>query len=107
MPEIRAEYACPQCGEVMDQIKVVAQGHQGAHHELTYTAVEAEPSFWLGRFPVEGAVNARMCSGCHYILFYGLPGRRAELLAVERRRFSADLVQNIAKHFYCPESEIR
>jgi hypothetical protein len=78
MSESRTEYPCPQCGEVMDQIKVVAQGHQGAHHELTYTAANAERGFWLGRFPVEGAVHAGMCPGCHYILFYGVPGRRAE-----------------------------
>jgi hypothetical protein len=78
MSESRAAYPCPQCGEVMQQIKVIAQGHGGAHHELMYTAVDAERGFWLKTFPVEGAVHARICPGCHYILFYGVPGRPAD-----------------------------
>jgi hypothetical protein len=78
MSESRKEYPCPHCDEAMQQIKVVAQGHYGAHHELAFTAPEAERGSWGGRFPVDGAVHARMCPGCHFILFYGVPGIRGE-----------------------------
>ena len=70
---------CPDCGGDMRAIKIFDNARYGSRPtpgKLNYTAPEAKPSYWTGRFPVEGTVSARMCTECGRILLYGEP--RAE-----------------------------
>ena len=66
------EQKCPHCEGTMYRIKLIDKTGEGSYHaDLEYTLSQAERSFWLGRFPVEGKVAASMCDNCGRILLYG------------------------------------
>ncbi len=37
---------------------------------LTYTSLDATPSFWTGSIPAEGVVSSYACTQCGRILLY-------------------------------------
>jgi hypothetical protein len=64
---------CPECHGPMYRIRLIDKTHHQAHAELEYTVLEAQRSFWMGQFPVEGQVAALMCDRCGRLLLYGAP----------------------------------
>lgn len=38
---------------------------------LTYRLPDDRPSFWTGKYPTAGVVQAYMCAGCGRIALYG------------------------------------
>ena len=72
MPE---ERQCRDCGAAMHPIRLIDKAHGGAHTDLEYALPEARRGFWLGRYPVEGRVEASMCDHCGRIVLHGAPTR--------------------------------
>jgi hypothetical protein len=62
---------CPECESEMHPIKLIDSHSSGEHVQPRYAAGDAERGMFLGRYPVEGKVEALMCSSCGRILLYG------------------------------------
>ncbi len=63
---------CIECGAATHPILVVEQDHQ--HHDtLKYTAIDAQPSWFLGRYKVEGHLAAELCESCGRVTFRAVP----------------------------------
>jgi hypothetical protein len=45
-------------------------GNQGLSRGLKYTTVDAKRSAWNGRYPIVGAIHARLCGGCGRVFLY-------------------------------------
>jgi hypothetical protein len=72
---------CPDCEGSLHEIKLIDKtGEYSRHDPLEYALPEAERSFWLGRYAVEGKVVAYMCDQCGRILLYGAAGRAVHLV---------------------------
>lgn len=67
----RRKPKCPDCRIVMHSIRLIDKTHQGRHSDLEYALPDAQRSFWLGGYPVEGIVKAYMCDRCGRILLFG------------------------------------
>lgn len=65
--------ACPDCHCEMRPIKLIDRGDCDVHQQLGYAAGEAERGWFLGRYPEEGKVAARMCPSCGKIVLHGEP----------------------------------
>jgi hypothetical protein len=48
---------------------VVNGAHLNMHQPLEYTAVEAKASWFSGRFPVTGQLEAELCEACGRVVF--------------------------------------
>jgi hypothetical protein len=57
----------------MYRIRLIDKAHYSAHMDFEYTVPEAERSFWMGHYPVEGKVAAFMCDDCGRLALYGMP----------------------------------
>jgi len=72
---------CPDCQGEMAPIQVLVEidratiGGLDIQRVLYYTVADAHRSIWTGRFPIEGKVQAMMCSGCGRINFRGVPSK--------------------------------
>lgn len=65
------ERTCPDCHEMLHEIKLIDKSHLGVHTDLEYTLPEARRSFWSSGYPIEGRVLAFMCPACGRIALYG------------------------------------
>lgn len=63
---------CPECSGSMSAIRLIDKGHAETHKTAEYAAIDAKQG-WLGRYPIEGIVNAVMCQQCGAIRLYGEP----------------------------------
>ena len=62
---------CPDCQSEMRPIKLIdSTGKYHSHRQLGYAAGEAERGWFLGRYPEEGKVAARMCPSCGRIVLH-------------------------------------
>ena len=62
---------CPDCGGPLTPIRVIDDaGNQGHSLGLKYTTLDAKRSAWNGRYPIVGAVHARLCGECGRVLLY-------------------------------------
>ncbi len=77
MPEERRK--CSHCGGGLVAIKLIDATQPGfdqdgaQHRVLSYSAADAERSFFSGKYPVQGEVAALMCGDCGSITLYGVP----------------------------------
>lgn len=66
-----ASHCCPDCRCALSPIRLVndmaTQGHGSG---LVYVHSEAKRNLWSGKFPVQGTVEAFMCSDCGRVLLY-------------------------------------
>ena len=65
--------ACPDCQVELHRIKLIDRHASGEHVQARYTAGDAKRGMFLGRYPIEGKVEALMCSSCGRIVLYGEP----------------------------------
>lgn len=54
---------CSECGGRRRPIRVVEQDHN-RHHELKYTTMDANKSWFFGNYAVEGHLAAELCESC-------------------------------------------
>lgn len=70
---------CPDCASPLRPVKVVDATHNlpaktgGAHVELAYAALDAQPSFFMKAIPREGVLRAFICEACGRALLYAVP----------------------------------
>ncbi|MBN2590319.1 MAG: hypothetical protein JXA96_10690 [Sedimentisphaerales bacterium] len=70
---------CPDCNEELQPIKIIdatlrsAGGSGHGHVELSYSAVDAERSLFMGAFKREGTIQGKLCPKCGRILLYAGP----------------------------------
>ena len=74
-PEVRT---CTDCDGELQPITIMDVGHQGRIHALQYHAADDKRSFWTGRYPTAGAVQAYLCQDCGRIAMFGQPTASAE-----------------------------
>ncbi len=67
-----AHQTCIECEGATHPIRVVEQDHR-QHHTLKYTAIDAQPSWFLGIYPVEGHLAAELCESCGRVTFKAVP----------------------------------
>ena len=68
-----SEPECRTCREPMSEITLLDRIHtSGAHTTyLEYTVPVARRSFWSGRYPVEGEIDAFLCERCGEVRLFG------------------------------------
>ena len=64
--------SCSECGGATHAIRVVEQDHR-RHYDLKYVAIESQPSWFLGVYPVEGHLAAELCESCGRVTFRAVP----------------------------------
>jgi len=69
---------CSDCDGELQAIVVMDVGHQGAVGQLQYYSSGDKRSFWTGRFPTAGTVQAFLCQDCGLISLFGQPKPRVE-----------------------------
>lgn len=70
---------CPNCQQKLFPIRVLDKTGEASHHDdLEYARVDTQRSFWLGRYPVAGKINAFMCGTCGSVQFFASPARKDE-----------------------------
>ncbi len=65
--------ACDSCNSDMHPIKLIDKSHGKMHTDFEYAPADAARSFWTGRYPIEGKVEAYLCAGCGRIAMFGRP----------------------------------
>ena len=72
---------CPDCGAPLQAIKLVGRGPENLagfvlESDVTfYTAADADRGTWSGKYKVDGAVQAYICTSCRRIFLYGEPAQ--------------------------------
>ena len=70
-----ASRTCVECQGLMSPIIVMDKDHYGnlgpGPQSLEYRLPEDSRSFWTGKYPTAGRVQAFMCGGCGRITLYG------------------------------------
>lgn len=71
--EDNASTLCPQCQATMAPIVLMDRYHPNSRfsQELEYRLPGDKPSFWTGKYPSGGKVQAFMCGDCGRIVLYG------------------------------------
>lgn len=64
---------CVECDGRMAPIRILDRNYRTVE-SLNYTLPGAKQSFWTGRFPEAGVVEAMMCADCGRITLFGRPG---------------------------------
>jgi hypothetical protein len=73
--------ACPDCGAPLLSIKLFGRGPESLagfalESDVTfYTAADADRDTWSGKYKVDGAVQAYICTSCRRIFLYGAPAQ--------------------------------
>jgi hypothetical protein len=62
---------CDSCDSALHPIKLIDKAHGQRHTDLEYAPADAARSFWTGRYPIEGKVEAYLCAGCGRIAMFG------------------------------------
>ncbi len=66
---------CVECQAAMSPIVIMdvrpGAAQRSVEGPLTYRLPEDQRSFWTGRYPTAGSVQAFMCAGCGRIALYG------------------------------------
>ncbi len=57
----------------MHPIKLIDKSHGKMHTDFEYAPADAARSFWTGRYPIQGKVEAYLCAGCGRIAMFGQP----------------------------------
>ena len=69
---------CLGCDGELQPITIMDLGNQGSFGTLQYRAVDDKRSFWTGKHPTAGPVQAFMCQDCGRIAMFGTPATAAE-----------------------------
>jgi hypothetical protein len=64
---------CSDCDGNLQPIVVMDVGHQGHIGQLMDRSFDDKRSFWTGRFPTGGPVQAFLCQDCGLIALFGQP----------------------------------
>jgi hypothetical protein len=64
---------CSDCDGALQPIVIMDRGHQGTIGELTYRSPDDKRSFWTGKYPTAGPVQAFLCQDCGLIALFGQP----------------------------------
>lgn len=71
---VEASRTCIECQGFLSPIVVMDKIHpNGASQEIEYRRPVDSRSFWTGKYPTAGRVQAFMCGGCGRIVLYGGP----------------------------------
>ncbi len=70
---IKRKRECPECQGPMYRIRIIDKAHAQSHAELEYTVPEAQRSFWMGQYPMEGQAIADTWDQSGRLLLYGVP----------------------------------
>lgn len=66
---------CVECQGVMSPIIIMdvapGLGRRAVAETLSYRMPDDRVSFWTGKYPTAGAVQAYLCAGCGRIALYG------------------------------------
>ena len=64
--------ACVDCDGTMFPVVLMDKvHHSGTPRELEYRQPDDKRSFWTGKYPTAGRVQAFLCEGCGRIALYG------------------------------------
>jgi hypothetical protein len=64
---------CLGCDGELRPITIMDMGHRGYVGALMYRSANDKPSFWTGRYPTAGPVQAYLCQDCGRIAMFGQP----------------------------------
>jgi hypothetical protein len=64
---------CPDCEGPLTPIRLIDKAYRPMHGKMEYAAGDAKPGMWLGRYPIEGQIEGRLCGECGRILLYAKP----------------------------------
>lgn len=78
MPEEQVK-TCSDCNGALRPITIMDRGDLNRFAgELTYRMVDDKLSFWTGRYPTAGPVQAFLCQDCGRIALFGKPTASAD-----------------------------
>ena len=64
---------CIECGGPTHPIRVVERGAKGGQLTLKYVAIDSQPHWLHGLYPVEGHLAAELCESCGRVTFRAVP----------------------------------
>ncbi len=64
---------CPDCDCSMEAIRLIDKAYYPRHATLEYTGGDDHRGVWLGRFPIQGQIDACLCPQCDRVLLYANP----------------------------------
>ncbi len=67
---------CIECGGANHPIRVV--DGRWKQHPLKYAAIDSQPSWFFGMYPVEGYLAAELCESCGRVTFRAVPKEHGE-----------------------------
>lgn len=62
---------CPDCRSNLEPVTVYSKTDYGTNYQLQYASGDAGKSWFAGRYPVKGNVDAFLYGNCGRMLLYG------------------------------------